>query len=649
MINNFDYISVTDDDIKYAEKILFGKVNIFDEERIAIIENFRESFDVNACPGSGKTTVLLAKLIILSRKMPLKNGQGICVLTHTNVAIDEIKNRLGEKSDILFKYPNYFGTIQSFINKYLAIPYFKKITGENIKNIDNDAYYSNLRRVAKNYYPRIQNAIDFCIEKQVGNYRDGEKIENFVKFISSKPIKIVNNKIVICNWSGASLEDRDYYEELYSIVSDGVLKYDHTYLFAKAYIEEYPNLTNCFSKRFQYVFIDEMQDTDIVQANILEKIFNIVESSIVQRFGDINQRIGLSAEDNGWRLLDNVKYINSSKRYGAEIVRFLQPLRILKEGDMKGNNSIYTIEPHIIIFNDNSIRKVINKFIDIINKYNLDTSKGKIKVIGKIGIPVESPNLSIKSYTDSYIKHNNKGSNNKKYDKLILSKNLKEFYDNIISIIVLSLDYNNKKITSSEFIRYIQLENNEEFLVFKSYIKKWFCNISINSEECLKDIIEVTSNLLSQLKKFNFKRDVLEEILVANTSKEIAKLEEVAVTELDNKNVVIDDINTVFGVKGETHLATLYLESKLIDRDGKNRRSDMIKILDYMLGKNSVVAPEDEEAIIAAYVAMSRAQRLTCIAISYETIQGRIKEFKEYGYEIMPCDDEIEELIKKEI
>lgn len=45
-----------------------------------IIENFRESFDVNACPGSGKTTVLLAKLIILSRKMPLKDGMGVCVL-----------------------------------------------------------------------------------------------------------------------------------------------------------------------------------------------------------------------------------------------------------------------------------------------------------------------------------------------------------------------------------------------------------------------------------------------------------------------------------------------------------------------------------------------------------------------------------------
>ena len=44
-------IDITEDDIRYAEEILFGKTNVFDyEERIPIIENFNNSFDVNACP-----------------------------------------------------------------------------------------------------------------------------------------------------------------------------------------------------------------------------------------------------------------------------------------------------------------------------------------------------------------------------------------------------------------------------------------------------------------------------------------------------------------------------------------------------------------------------------------------------------------------
>ncbi|MDK0678008.1 UvrD-helicase domain-containing protein [Clostridium perfringens] len=647
MINNFDNIEITEDDIKYAEKILFGKSGVFDiEERRPIIENFNESFDVNACPGSGKSTVLIAKLIILSRKMPLKSGQGVCVLTHTNVAINEIKDKLGEKSDILFKYPNYIGTIQSFVNKYLAIPFFKNITGKDIISIDNDSFDNYLRKLSKCYFPEIQNAINYSIKKGLKIYSYGKDTENFVKFISGKYFKIVDGNIFISNKSGSTLENMRYYKELSQIMYGGVLRYNDAYILADGYLSKFECLSRYFSKRFKYVFIDEMQDTNIIQSEILKKIFKPEEGAIVQRFGDINQRIGLSKEESGWVLSDNTKAINSSKRYGNEIIKFLQPLRILKIGYMVGNKDINTFNPHIIIFNNNSIKKVINKFIDVIKEYNINNFKGKIKVIGKIGINVESPNLSIKSYTDIYKNNNKKYSSNKFYYKLICSKNLKEFYDNIISSIILSLEFDKKKVSKNNFIKYMQLEKDEEFLFYKSNIKKWFCDIKVNTEQVINNIIEVTSSLLSELENYKFKKKVLEEIFLI-PKEEIMVSEEIAATEEGNNEYIIEDINTVFGVKGETHLATLYLESKLI-KNGKNIRSDIMKILDYMLDKRKKIDKEDEEALIAAYVAMSRAEKLTCIAISYDTIKGRINEFREYGYKIIACDKEIQELIDKE-
>ena len=59
----------------------------------------------------GKTTTLLAKLIILAKKMPFPDNKGICVLTHTNVAINEIKDKLGSKSKPNIILSNYVGTI----------------------------------------------------------------------------------------------------------------------------------------------------------------------------------------------------------------------------------------------------------------------------------------------------------------------------------------------------------------------------------------------------------------------------------------------------------------------------------------------------------------------------------------------------------
>ena len=82
----------TEHEIEYAHSILLKGKPFFDSEKIAIIE-CNETKDIKACPGSGKTTALLAKLIILANRMPLPNNQGICVLTHTNVAIDEIKSK----------------------------------------------------------------------------------------------------------------------------------------------------------------------------------------------------------------------------------------------------------------------------------------------------------------------------------------------------------------------------------------------------------------------------------------------------------------------------------------------------------------------------------------------------------------------------
>lgn len=100
----------TDEEIKIAHDILLKGKKSFDTHRIDIIKE-NSSCYVQASPGSGKTTALLAKLMILANKMPLYSGKGVCVLTHTNVAIDEIKAKLGQKQMC-------FSSILIFLEQY---------------------------------------------------------------------------------------------------------------------------------------------------------------------------------------------------------------------------------------------------------------------------------------------------------------------------------------------------------------------------------------------------------------------------------------------------------------------------------------------------------------------------------------------------
>ena len=100
------------------------------------------SRDINAAPGSGKTTVLAAKLLLLARKWPY-DRRGICVLSHTNVAREEIQKRLAAtpEGSRLLAYPHFIGTIHSFVNQFLALPYLRS-KGIEVDVIDDEVFAS---------------------------------------------------------------------------------------------------------------------------------------------------------------------------------------------------------------------------------------------------------------------------------------------------------------------------------------------------------------------------------------------------------------------------------------------------------------------------------------------------------------------------
>lgn len=98
-------IHITNDDIGWIASLLGNNIE-FDDSRKVVIKSL-ESVDIQAFPGSGKTTTLVAKLAILAKKWPFPNA-GICVLSHTNVAREEIEDRLGNtvEGKKILSYPH---------------------------------------------------------------------------------------------------------------------------------------------------------------------------------------------------------------------------------------------------------------------------------------------------------------------------------------------------------------------------------------------------------------------------------------------------------------------------------------------------------------------------------------------------------------
>jgi DNA helicase-2/ATP-dependent DNA helicase PcrA len=133
---------VTDYDVTWVTEVLGLPENAFcgadgTDPRREVLKDMA-SIDVSACPGSGKTTLLVAKLAILANKWKYRT-KGICVLSHTNAARDEIEKRIGYSAvgrDLL-AYPHFIGTIHGFVDQFLALPWLRS-KGYPIKMVNTD-------------------------------------------------------------------------------------------------------------------------------------------------------------------------------------------------------------------------------------------------------------------------------------------------------------------------------------------------------------------------------------------------------------------------------------------------------------------------------------------------------------------------------
>lgn len=636
--------NVIDNDIKYAENIFLKNGQVFDEEKRAILL-CNESADIYACPGSGKTTVLLSKLSVLEKQLPYDKNMGICVLTHTNVAINEVKERLGNRSLKLFEYPNYFGTIQSFVDKFLAIPFYDSIYKRKLQCIDNEVYN---REIVKEYYKinkKLRDGLALKFKGQdvlekVRNIRFDFNGNNLVLGIMGTELYKTENATL------AALRRMKY-----NLLSQGVLCYDDAYFMAYKYIcKNKFQLKNLFSERFKFIFIDEMQDTGKHQELILKQIFDRGKS-IVQTFGDPNQAIYEGNSQNDLNVSEaavttpvKTLRITNSKRFSNAISKVIAPFELIKT-NMNGNEDIYDIQPKIIIFNDQNINNVIERFGQIIVDNKLHQLDNKIfKAVGWIGKENSSGKVTISSYFNTYkkdvvnrkrfknirsylVKGNIEKSNSKdviNYHEFLIRAMLEVLYQADVK------DDMGKFYTIKSFYEKVKLDN-DLFNELRINLANW--TLEIKNDTCIfLSFKEYVYKLLEQCFNIDKQNEVVKNLLdnldEAEEQEVFSSNGNKYTCNIDN-NVFDIELDTIHSVKGQTHTATLYLETFY-------RTMDIKRLRKYFIGSNekntnSLLI----ENLKVAYVAMSRPTHLLCVAASNQSIEGYEEKFQNMGWELI--------------
>ena len=232
-----------------------------------------DTVDFEACPGSGKTTLLVAKLAILSMRWKYRQ-QGICVVSHTNAARNEINAKLGQSAAgiALTRYPHFVGTIHSFMNEYLALPWLRS-KGIEVRCIDTQvALTKRWGLLPRNLRYALEQAQldEKCLIYDRPDYSGGR--------------------------TGRFGPQTSTYQTLVKVrrtVSEqGYLCFDEMFVWANELLDRHPQTALDLRQRFPIVFVDEAQDNSEEQSALLHRIFRAgVAPSRRQRFGDSNQAI----------------------------------------------------------------------------------------------------------------------------------------------------------------------------------------------------------------------------------------------------------------------------------------------------------------------------------------------------------------------
>ena len=641
-------INITDEDIGYAENILLSESQHFDDERKDFIKNL-DTIDLQAVPGSGKTTALLAKLLILERTLPFDDGSGILVISHTNTAVDEIKDTISKFCPKLFTHPNFVGTIQSFVDTFLAIPCGHTLLDTRISWIDEEKYKSNILKKYKrinwlNEYDKpatffwrrhIKKAKktkrDSISEKDICNEYIDEEIKTLFYDYCDEKIKRIDNKKVIL-----SDKNNKRFIGLKTIieesVSEGIISYEYAFNIANLYLKQYPIIRTYIQKRFRYIFVDEMQDMDQHQYDLLEDIFfnNGDSISNYQRIGDKNQAIfnGSAKLDDIWKARECTLKLNGSYRLTEEVAELVKRFG-LEFIDIEGRFQKSTgvnIRPVVIVFNDDSITNVIPEFARSIKQLIIegklpDNSLNSYKAIAWVKNKSGIGRIGLADYWGDFDDNNHRPKEDyacmESYllhydnDKKILGSVQK----NILNALLRILRYekiliDNRDYTKQKLLSFLKENNEEQYEKLKLLLYLWSINIirgrenDVYSElkQYIPEFLDVFGKPISRSKKFIETAENIEQVTTASD-----KLNKDNAYEKDGVKI---EITTIHAVKGQTHTATLYLETYYYQKYESERLKEQFKGNSF-----NGTGIRDKQSTKMTYVGLSRPTHLLCLAV----------------------------------
>ncbi|MEM5499637.1 UvrD-helicase domain-containing protein [Paraglaciecola mesophila] len=256
----------------------------FTQEQLDYVDSSIEVHTfLEACPGSGKTEVVAAKV---SKEIINWKGSpgGLAALSFANSATDELKIRVSKYFPLgRGMFPHFLGTFDSFIYKNIVSPLAIELTGYIGEDGD-----SSIRIIEPSSHIGYKTKYRYARRGQVSaHHYSFDLINESVIFETGESVlNRTLNSIVLKDWEFGDLKDTKN-----KMLKGGWATYrDIECLVFEALKEEkYDHFFNLLVKRYPLFIIDECQDLSVEQLTILKAL---ADKGVILHFvGDLHQAI----------------------------------------------------------------------------------------------------------------------------------------------------------------------------------------------------------------------------------------------------------------------------------------------------------------------------------------------------------------------
>jgi len=292
------------------------------EQRKAYLEA-RGKIVLNACPGSGKTTAIAKKLMLLQEEYANKYGMfcGIACLSFTNTAKDEIDEKFTELTGDYLRFPHKVSTIDSFINQFITLPFYYLLNRDfkRPKILDDNNILNSMWQIK---YTDKTGKINDGLKTSLLKFKakDGRNI--FYTYPPSEIFLEVDGSFSVGGKSPSSEKvDLEIFNEYAKFLfqtrfARGLISTQDSAFIANHLLNKHPRIGEMLSLRFPHIIVDEAQDNSAIQHAIFDKLIGLGLKNI-ELVGDPYQSLYEWRDANP--KLFNDKYKDASNWQGLDL------------------------------------------------------------------------------------------------------------------------------------------------------------------------------------------------------------------------------------------------------------------------------------------------------------------------------------------